>query len=346
MTYRFLFIAFIASILFTSCRKVDEPISVSPTTFDVWLLNEGAFQAGNASFTLFSSQKDSTFENPFFKANGATLGDVGQAAYFINDECWVVVNNSNSIVVLDTSTFKIKKEITGLNTPRYADHDENNLYVGSLYSKDIYRISLNTKQVETFALPYSGVEKVLLHDDKLWVAFADSSCREVQVYDPTSMSLIESHDISPARNAYDMEAIGDDIFVLSGSSWLGVPARISKINNSQVGTNLLSTGEYKNLEQYNGELYTLANDYAASGGPNGVYKIDRQTMDIEASPLISAATGVATYYGFGINSQDGSFYLSDAKSYTVNGDAYRFSSDGTQLAKFEAGLIPGYFLFK
>ncbi len=343
---RYVSLTILLALIFTACKKVEDPIVTHADIFDVWVVNEGAFQAGNASLTLYSRTKDSSYQNPFYTVNGASIGDVAQAAYFIKDECWVVVNNSNSIVVLDTASFRIKKQITGLSSPRYADHDDKYLYLGSLYSSDIYRISLDTKEIETYSAPYSSIEKVLVQDDKLYLACADSACSEILVYDPQTMTPIEQYDIAPARNPYDLAMVQGSLYVLSGSSWKGIPTGLSKIENGQASTNMMTSGEYKSLQEYNGELYVLANDYAASGGPNGVYRIDRQAMDIAGNPIIPAASGVSTYYAFGIDPEDGHFYLSDAKSYTVNGDGYRFSSDGTLISKFDLGLIPSFFAFK
>ena len=51
------------------------------------------------------------------------------------------------------------------------------------------------------------------------------------------------------------------------------------------------------------------------------------------------------FYKLFVNPQNGDIYLSDAKSYTVNGTVYRYSSDGVLLSSFDAGICPGFMLF-
>ena len=64
----------------------------------------------------------------------------------------------------------------------------------------------------------------------------------------------------------------------------------------------------------------------------------------EEDPFVIPADG-KLFYKIAVNPENGDIYVSDAKSYTVNGTVYRYSSDGVLLSSFDAGICPGFMLF-
>lgn len=51
------------------------------------------------------------------------------------------------------------------------------------------------------------------------------------------------------------------------------------------------------------------------------------------------------FYKLFVDPTNGDIYVSDAKTYTVSGTVYRYTSDGLLLSSFNVGICPGFMLF-
>lgn len=67
----------------------------------MFVINEGNFGSGNASVSLFDPAKNEVVEDFYKTQNSAALGDVAQSMSRVNDNYYVVVNNSAKILVCD-----------------------------------------------------------------------------------------------------------------------------------------------------------------------------------------------------------------------------------------------------
>ena len=62
----------------------------------VFVLNEGTYTFANASLSFYDPEADTSANQLFYKVNGAPIGDVAQSLALINDQLYIVVNNSMS----------------------------------------------------------------------------------------------------------------------------------------------------------------------------------------------------------------------------------------------------------
>lgn len=167
----------ILGVLGYSCKTENQP---GPQTLktqaqDIILLNEGNFNWGNASISIYNPTQKSIQNNVFKTANGVSLGDVAQSAQLINGEWWIVVNNSGKIEVLDTSTFKVKKTITGFNSPRYLSLHQNKVYVTDLYANQVSVVNPFTYSInDRISLP-GWTEHIASNENDLYVINRDSN---------------------------------------------------------------------------------------------------------------------------------------------------------------------------
>ena len=115
-----------------SCNR-DEADAIIPAEKHengILVANEGKFGTPNAELS-YISRGFSSIKNDIYKTtNGENLGDVLQHVNFHNGEAYLVVNNSNKIIVTDRYTFKKKAEITqDVKNPRYITFVGNQAYV-------------------------------------------------------------------------------------------------------------------------------------------------------------------------------------------------------------------------
>ena len=97
-----------------SCNR-DEADAIIPAEKHengILVANEGVYPSPNAELS-YISRGFSSIKNDIYKTtNGENLGDVLQHVNFHNGEAYLVVNNSNKIIVTDRYTFQKKAEIT------------------------------------------------------------------------------------------------------------------------------------------------------------------------------------------------------------------------------------------
>jgi DNA-binding beta-propeller fold protein YncE len=68
--------------------------------------------------------------------------------------------------------------------------------------------------------------------------------------------------------------------------------------------------------------------------------LDLETDEIVKEQFISDGTQLKTPYGIKVNHLNGDVYITDAGTFTTNGDVYCFNKEGKKKFSFEGGLNP------
>ena len=99
-----------AVALLYSCSNTDEdtiPVNQDEKFTDgIFVLNEGNFTRPNASITHINDNFSAITNDIFRTSNGHALGDVAQHMVVTDNYVYIVVNNSNTIEVVNKKTFK------------------------------------------------------------------------------------------------------------------------------------------------------------------------------------------------------------------------------------------------
>lgn len=104
-----------AIFLVSACEKEPEvptPSIVSSFTNGVFILNEGAFGAGNSGISFYSKNENSLIPDLYQQANNLPLGDVLQSMTIFGQKAYLCVNNSQKIEVVSLADFQKKSSIT------------------------------------------------------------------------------------------------------------------------------------------------------------------------------------------------------------------------------------------
>ena len=119
--YYYIFILFLVS----SCVK-DKPQDPVKTAVSidsenkVLITNEGNFGWGIGTISVYDPTSGAVIDKYDQQQNGgSTLGNVCQSITKYNNHYYIVMNNSNKIVVVNASDFVKTAIITGFNSPRY-----------------------------------------------------------------------------------------------------------------------------------------------------------------------------------------------------------------------------------
>ena len=157
-----------------SCVKIN-PLEVENGNIvlgvnNVLICNEGGFQNGNASLSIYNKEENTITNDLYQSINNTNIGDILQSIAHINHELYLVVNNSQKIIVLDDKNYEFKTEINGLTSPRYIlPVNSNQAYVSDLYANKIYIIDINSKIVVNEINVSGWCEDMCLHNGKAYV---------------------------------------------------------------------------------------------------------------------------------------------------------------------------------
>lgn len=301
----------------------------------VFVSNEGGFTKSNASVSHINGDL-STITNDIFKTvNGKGLGDVAQSMVVTDKYVFVVVNNSNTIEVVNKKTFKSVYTISqNLNSPRYAVIKNNKLYVTSL--KDA---KVNVYNAENFAfvkaidLDYTA-ENIVATNDYVYAANGFySTGKLVEVIDPNTDT--NTKDLAFDNAVSGITTNGQFVYVLESND---TASKISQVQGSTKGTSVaLTQASARNIVIDGSTIY-----YTAA---TGIYKLNNSLSSAGTKLFdVTSTDQYSLFYGF--NVINGTIFTADANGFTNNSTITLFKEDGTKLKEFTAGIATnGFYKF-
>ncbi|WP_452229429.1 YncE family protein [Lacinutrix sp. MEBiC02404] len=314
----------------------------------VFVLNEGGYTNSNASVS-FKDASGQTYHNIFFAVNGRGLGDVAQSMAFYEDFAYLLVNNSNTIEVVNRYTFESVSTIeTNILNPRYMTFIGNKGYITNwgdpADTNDDYIAVLDT-QTNTITNTISvieGPEFILNNNGTLYLAHKGGwgYGNSISVIDAVTETVTTSIQVSDVPG--NMVTYNNQLYVICAgkADWTGdeTSAGIYKIN---MATNLVedeivfSDGIHPGLLEIsnNALLYTLN---------ASVYNVTLSDFTLPTTALFTTSTqNIGVLYGFSVINDR--IYIADAKDYVSNGEVFVYSLQGEYLEGFDVKIIPNGF---
>src|SRR6218665_419744 len=363
MNYSKLILAAITALLFVSCSDDDSDAGrrapLGSYDYGVLVLNEGNFTSDNASVSYISEDFSVVQNDVFSIVNDEDLGDVAQSIGFYNELAYIVVNNSNSIQVVNRYTFKKVSKITAdINNPRYIAFANGKGYVTNwgdpTNTNDDYVavINLSTNAVSSKIPVVEGPERILENAGKLYVS-------HISRYGfSNSVSVVSNDALSTNITVGDLP---DELNIIDGNLWVsckgrpnyaaagGTAGKFVKVNLS---TNTVSGS----LEFPTTTALTHLGKTAASGSEifynigSKIYKVSSSATVLPSSPLFDAVgQNVSSVYGFAVNNSR--IYIANAFGFDVSGKVHVYTSGengtaaGDLLQTIGVGVGPSGFYF-
>ncbi len=307
---------------------------------DLLIINEGNFGFGNASITRYKPSNQLVSQNVFFQANNVPLGDVGQSITQINNNAYLVVNNSSKIEVVELGSFNSVATITGFNSPRFLLPINNTkAYVTDLFSNSIQIVDL-ANNVISGSIALSGwTEELILHNDSVYVC--DMTNDNLLIINPAIDVLIDSVKLGVQPNSMVKDQ-NNRLWILCDGGYLNLynPQLIKynpqtrTIEATYVFPNLIESPTDLKINAAGDQLYFIN---------SAVYRMGINAATLPATPFIPSNSNV--FYGLGIDPVTEDVYVSDALDFVQNGVIFRYSSSGSLIHQFNSGIIPGDFIF-
>jgi len=344
---KLLFYCLVLLTVFGCEKKTDYDPVPAPSNYSnaVWVVNQGMFQAGDASLTYYNKVSHTATTDIFSQVNGRPLGDVFQSMSLINGQYYLLVNNSNKIEICDTTTFKNTAEITNVPSPRYMlPVSATKAYISALsFSGGAVSVFDLTQNKITGTIPVNlWTEEMLVANNQVFTTQVFAN--KVDVIDYTQDKVIDSIPLSGYEPQWIVLDKNNKIWVLCNDEdtlrhiptlHTIDPVTHKVLNNFSFSPD--STAPRPSALTINATGDTL---YFICGG---VMKMGINQTSLPSSPFIPK--NGRNLFGLGVDPANGNIYASDAIDYIQAGEVYRYSRNGTQIDMFKAGTIPGGFCF-
>jgi hypothetical protein len=347
-------------LVFVACES-DDDTGVIEDKGDfangVFVLNQGLMDAANASVSFIAA--DTVMGDLFTRRNedADILGDVLQDMVSVDTLSFLVLNGSESLMVVNNKNFKYVGEITeGISNPRYAEVYNGLIYV-SQWGNDGEVAVVDPEQMQVVHSIDLGVgpEGLKVIGDELWVANCGGYATDntISVIDLNNDEVIEEITINDNPQDLVVDANGDVWVLATGytqydDAWNVIsetPSALQKIDASSY--------EIESTFRPDETVYGKATKIAISadgqscyfGGGYGFPGV--WEMSVDASELPQETFADVSVNGMSVNPANGDLYIGIAPNYTSDGSVEVYSSNGTQLATYNMnlGIGPCNFVF-
>ncbi len=333
-----------ASVLltFAACNDDDFDFNNQETSYSgILVANEGSFNKPDATVDFLSADLGESKSNIYKSVNNEDLGDVLQTIGFKGTNAFLVLNNSNKILIVNRFNFQKNATVTSnLVNPRYIAFTDSQYYVTNNNFFDTYKLNIYNNADNSFikSIPFTRYAEKVVEAAGNIIVQTDGS-----TYDSNYNELPTGHTITivkPTTNAIDKtvtlpdSGIIKDLVSYEGSAYAlsstATNSYIYKINPTD-GTfstvTLTGIANVQKLRIDSGYFYFL--DVG-----NKVYS---KLTTVPASEIKTLFTAPG-YGAYGFDIIDGKIFVSDA-SFTGESTSYVYNaSTGAQIKSFKSGI--------
>lgn len=313
-----------------------------------FVVNEGPFQNGTGTIT-FIGDDGTTSQDVYYKVNGEDLGNIVNSMTIEDDKGYIVVNNSNKVIVVNRYTMEKEATISGngILNPRFFAVGSGKGFISNwgdpLNTEDdfISVIDLASNSLLDAIPVGEGPERMLVIGQKLFVCLKGGygHNNKVLVIDTANNSILETLTVGYVPNSIVEDSKGD-VRVLCGGipSWTGneTAGALYEIdpgnyNGSSIEFEVTEHPELMNTESSN--LYYQLGD-----------KVFQMSNSDTQVPTTSIEGITGPFYAMNILNAE--LYATDAKDFSSEGDLKIYNLGSGQLIEtITTGIIPGQVVF-
>ena len=325
-----------------SCSKEDTPpVGPSTETKGIYILNEGNFNQNNAKLGFYSFETNTYTGDYFSQQNpgAAGLGDVATDMVLYGSKLYIVVNNSNQVLVLNAATGVLIETISFAGRqPRYALATQGKVFV-TAYDGTVSAVDTGSLTLSHSITVGTNPEGIALSGNKLYVA--NSGGLNWPLYDSTISeidltTLTETRKILVGKNPNSIAA--DDmgnLYVSCIGDYGSIAPKIVKVNAATGSIVHQADTAVGVIRYYNNRLYVTGGFL----GANQVRTLSTTDFSVTSANIISDGTSIQMPYGLDIDGVSEDYYITDAKDFVATGTVFCFDANGIQ--KFNISTSPG-----
>jgi len=345
---KIIFIA-LTALLFVACSSDDDnaPSEYVPAAFanGILITNEGPFNNGSGNITYISDDYSTVAQNIYRNVNGTELGNIVQSMGFNADNAYIVVSNSQKIVIANRYTFQSVDSITtGLDNPRYfVSVAGNKSYVSNWGdpndNTDDYLAVLDLRNntiSATIPVAY-GPERMVTANNKVYVAHQGGFGQN------NIISVISGNNVESTITVGDvpnsMVVSGNTLYVLCG----GNP---SYTGNETAGSLVkvdIATGQVSETYSFSTTQHPTS---LTMDETNLFYNLDGKVYKVNTASISLPGADIINGNFYTLQAKDGILYAADAKNFASQGSLIIYDlSTNQQIQDFQTGIVPGGIYF-
>ncbi|MBD8080878.1 DUF5074 domain-containing protein [Chryseobacterium caseinilyticum] len=299
--------------------------------------NEGNFGSPTAEISYIDANNNLTNNVYSLANNGEALGDILQWLYFNGDKSYMVLNNSNKIVIANRASF-VKSAVinTNLDLPRSTTIANGKIFttnVGDFGSASQF-VSVHDATTLAYitSIPLSqDPEEIITVNGKVYVN--KSSYRagnSIDVINPATNAITKT--ITLSSGLQSMTVIGNDIFALCTGSTGSTVYKINTTTDTVAAS--VSNSSVVPPSAYDALKFSSDGNNLYIAGATSVYSLNADLAAFSSTPIFTTtpSTTYGDYYGFA--AIDGKIFQGNANSFGPSSTVNVYNLTGTLLNTF------------
>jgi len=334
-----------ASVLltFAACNDDDFDFNNQETSYSgILIANEGSFNKPDATVDFLSSDLSTSQSGIYKTVNNEDLGDVLQTIGFKGTNAFLVLNNSNKIVIANRFNFQKNATVTSnLVSPRYIAFTDSQYYVTNNNFFGTYKLNIYNNADNTFIksinfdryaekVVEAGGNILVQTDGSLYNASTgtmDITGHTITIVKPSTNNIDKTITLPDSGEIKDLVSYEGSAYALSSTAADSYIYKINPADGTFSTVTLTGIANAQKLRIDSGYFYFI-------DGGNKVYSKMTATSTSEIKTLFTAPG----YGSYGFNIIDGKIFVSDA-SFTGESTSYVYNaSTGTQIKSFKSGI--------
>ena len=297
----------------------------------VLISNEGNFGNPNADVSYIDQDTYEITNNIYQAVNNEPLGDVLLHIGIHEDKAYLVMNNSNKIVVVDRVSFEKLGVITEeISLPRYIGFANDKIFVSNSQQQSVSIYNVADRSYITKVENLGTINNVEVAGNYVFVQQGSwGSGNSVAVIDATTNTLNSILEVDEGING--IISYGDFLYTLSSTTNGTV---INKIDATDLSTAATLTAEditgAGKIAYSDGKLYFIGNS-------TEIFSVEDNLMSEPSLVTSVPDNSWSTLYGFGV--VDDYILTSDSNGFTQASIIRAYSKEtGSLVATFNAGI--------
>lgn len=309
---------------------------------DVYVLCEGNFSTPNSTLWQIADGSESITGPVYWDPNTNPLGDTGQSLTIHNDQLLIVMNNSHTVEIADIRDgFDYRATLNIPNSgPRYLAAIGDTGYLTTWNLGGILVIDLiNHAVTDTIAIDNYKLEQIAVSGNDLYVA----APMDLSWAAADKVFKIDVSETPVVTDTFTVVPGPESVLIHEGNVYVG-STYYDESWNSQSGTSRINmeTGEVTSMdyETWMGISDLLVvNNQVFRGYEDGIAPLTA-TLDIDGTSKRGAYAGLYTAAGSGDY-----LYFGITSDFTAPDTVIITDTDGSFVAEYQVGTIPGDFAF-
>lgn len=350
----------------TSCSDDDDAPKTQTVTYSTgaYIVNSGAMYSNiESSLTAIDYASSKATQNAFKAANGRSLGNTANDGLIYGSKMYIVVDQSNTIEVLDKKTLKSVKQIkttelmgnTEGNEPRHIIANGGNIYF-TTYGGYVAKVDTATYSLQAKYLVGNNPEGLALAaDGKLYVANSNYGMGggNISAVDLAS-GKVETKTVEGIDNPTSVYAVRGNVYVIDNQTYGPAPDytptgenALKQVNFAEGKSTKVADGNYAALSvpsspSRNAEVIPFF--YVLNAPFGGTASVSLYTLngdkasDFSISELPYSPCGIfvdpVNHHIFVLSYNEGAY----GADYSADGCVVEYNGQGQKLRQYQTGV--------